>query len=122
MKKGTKICKVCGVEYPYCSTNRDTGLFRWQDVACCQEHGSQYFAEVLAARSTSSDKSDHVKSDDTDRADTATNTDKNEEPLDASTKSEDSFHRGTDDNDVFADDGGADKDINDFWYEEDFDG
>lgn len=48
--KSTRICKVCGIEYPYCRTARDEGLFRWQDVACCAEHGSQYFAEVLASR------------------------------------------------------------------------
>ena len=50
MGKATKICKVCGKEYPYCSSNK-FDMFRWQDVACCQEHGSEYFAAVLAARS-----------------------------------------------------------------------
>jgi hypothetical protein len=50
MVKGTRICKICGKEYPYCKTERSAGIFRYQDVACCVEHGTQYFAEVEAAR------------------------------------------------------------------------
>lgn len=50
MEKGTKICKVCGKVYPYCKNWNSNDIFRWQDVACCEEHGKQYFAEVLAAR------------------------------------------------------------------------
>lgn len=50
MVKGTRICKICGKEYPYCKTERNAGIFRYQDVACCVEHGTQYFAEVEAAR------------------------------------------------------------------------
>lgn len=50
MAKGTRICKICGKEYPYCKTERRTDIFRYQDVACCVEHGTQYFAEVEAAR------------------------------------------------------------------------
>lgn len=50
MVKGTRICKICGKEYPYCKTERAAGIFRYQDVACCVEHGTQYFAEVEAAR------------------------------------------------------------------------
>lgn len=46
----TRICKVCGKEYEYCRTNRVAGIFRWQDVSCCPEHGSIYFARVLEAR------------------------------------------------------------------------
>jgi hypothetical protein len=52
MPKSTKICKVCGREYEYCRTLRHTeGVFRWQDVACCAEHGSTYFARIQASRS-----------------------------------------------------------------------
>lgn len=48
----TKICKICGKEYEYCHTNRRVaGLFRWQDVACCSEHGSEYLAKIEASRS-----------------------------------------------------------------------
>ena len=51
MSTATKICKVCGKEYPYCRTERKVaGVFRWQDVACCVEHGSIYRERVLASR------------------------------------------------------------------------
>lgn len=50
MDKAIKICKVCGKEYPYCKNWNNNDIFRWQDVACCEEHGKQYFADVLAAR------------------------------------------------------------------------
>ena len=49
MPKGTRICRVCGVEYPYCAT-ATTDKFRWQDVACCPEHGVEYFREVSVSR------------------------------------------------------------------------
>lgn len=52
MATATRKCKVCGAEYEYCRTNRSVaGVFRWQDVACCPEHGSIYFADVMALRS-----------------------------------------------------------------------
>ncbi len=51
MPKGTRKCKVCGAEYEYCKTNRPTGIFRYQDVACSPEHGSIYFARILESRS-----------------------------------------------------------------------
>ena len=51
METATKICKVCGKEYPYCRTERKVaGVFRWQDVACCVEHGSEYLEKVIASR------------------------------------------------------------------------
>lgn len=51
MASATRICKVCGKEYPYCQTLRQVaGIFRWQDVACTPEHGSEYLARVRAAR------------------------------------------------------------------------
>ena len=50
MAKGTRICKICGKEYIYCYTLRRDDVFRWQDVACCPEHGSEYFAAILASR------------------------------------------------------------------------
>lgn len=49
MAKATKTCKVCGKKYEYCHTFRIVP-FRWQDVACCVEHGNQYFAEIAASR------------------------------------------------------------------------
>jgi len=48
--KGTRICKICGKEYPYCKTPNPNNVFRYQDVACCPEHGTQYLREVLIAR------------------------------------------------------------------------
>lgn len=54
MNKGTKICKVCGKEYEYCHTKKkDPRTFRWQDVACCPEHGEEYLALVIASRTES---------------------------------------------------------------------
>lgn len=51
MATATKICKVCGKEYEYCHTNRSVaGVFRWQDVSCCPEHGSIYLAKILESR------------------------------------------------------------------------
>ncbi|MDE6150097.1 MAG: hypothetical protein K2F81_08410, partial [Ruminococcus sp.] len=42
---------VCGEQYEYCHTNRTVaGVFRWQDVACCPEHGSIYLTRVLESR------------------------------------------------------------------------
>lgn len=49
MFKATRICSICGIEYPYCRT-ATSDKFRWQDVACCPEHGVQYFCEVAASR------------------------------------------------------------------------
>ena len=50
MPKGTRKCKVCGREYPYCQSAQYGGAFRYQDVACCQEHGATYLAMVMEAR------------------------------------------------------------------------
>ena len=50
MPKGIRTCKICGNEYPYCKTERPTGLFRWQDVACCPEHAAEYFEQIAIAR------------------------------------------------------------------------
>lgn len=49
MAQGYRVCKVCGEQYPYCKTNRQ-GVFRWQDVACCEEHAKIYFDLVAKAR------------------------------------------------------------------------
>lgn len=44
----TKICKICGKEYQYCSTK--ASAFRYHDVACCPEHAVEYFKKVETAR------------------------------------------------------------------------
>jgi hypothetical protein len=48
--KVIKTCKVCGKEYEYCHTNRPSGLFRWQDVACSPECGNEYFRRIAISR------------------------------------------------------------------------
>lgn len=50
MAKGTRICKICGKEYPYCSTMTVFDGNRWQDVACCIEHATEYFKQVAISR------------------------------------------------------------------------
>lgn len=50
MADGTRICKICGKEYPYCFTMTANNGNRWQDVGCCIEHATQYFKEVAIAR------------------------------------------------------------------------
>lgn len=51
MATGIKVCKICGKEYECCKTVRHVdGVFRWQDVACCVEHGQEYLNLVLKAR------------------------------------------------------------------------
>lgn len=51
MAQSTRICKICGIEYPYCKTENRGDRFRYQDVACCPEHGSIYFAKIAESRS-----------------------------------------------------------------------
>lgn len=66
MATATRICKVCGKEYPYCRTERKVaGVFRWQDVACSVEHGYIYLEEVLASRNEkpTSDPAPETKDD-----------------------------------------------------------
>lgn len=55
MKKdqGTRVCKVCGKEYPYCQKVIRTEMFRWQDVACCPEHAETYLQQILESRGES---------------------------------------------------------------------
>lgn len=60
MANGTRICKICGAEYPYCKTAYVPGAFRYQDVACCAEHGSEYLAKITASREEPKAKNDTV--------------------------------------------------------------
>ena len=62
MRTATKVCKVCGCEYEYCYTQlKDDNIFRWQDVACCKEHGAEYFKMVMISRGELSDKKSKVQ-------------------------------------------------------------
>lgn len=51
MATSTRICKVCGKEYPYCKTWLGVNKFRYQDVACSPKCGAEYFAIIAASRS-----------------------------------------------------------------------
>lgn len=51
MLPNTKICKICGKEYKYCKTESLKDIFRWRDVACCPEHGKEYFRLIMESRS-----------------------------------------------------------------------
>jgi hypothetical protein len=55
MAIGTKICRVCGKEYESCHTLRPNlnSEFRWQEVACCPEHGQEYLRKILESRGQS---------------------------------------------------------------------
>lgn len=59
MSKTYKFCKICGKEYEYCYTERK-GLYRWQEVACCPEHGAEYFRLVEEARTMDAEESSDV--------------------------------------------------------------
>lgn len=51
MATGIMKCRICGKEYEACRNSmRVDNVFRWQAVACCAEHGSEYFAQILASR------------------------------------------------------------------------
>ena len=51
MASATKKCKVCGATYEYCKTHRrNENVFRWQDVACCMEHGLIYLERIRTSR------------------------------------------------------------------------
>ena len=52
MAIGIKVCKVCGREYEACHTLRPNlnSEFRWQDVACCPEHGAEYLRRIMESR------------------------------------------------------------------------
>lgn len=64
MATAMRKCKICGNEYEYCHTaKRIVGIFRWQDVACCPEHGSAYLAKVEASRSVTKTVADKERVD-----------------------------------------------------------
>ena len=64
MSNSTRICKVCGSEYPYCKTELHNNIFRWQDVACSPEHASIYFAKIEESRKKTSDVNNTDNADD----------------------------------------------------------
>lgn len=53
MAKRTKICRVCGAEYPACnSAKTGSAKFNWREVACSPECGLKYLNAVNEARKT----------------------------------------------------------------------
>lgn len=52
MATAVKTCRVCGKEYEACRTmmNRAAGVFRWQEVACSPECGTEYLRRITEAR------------------------------------------------------------------------
>ena len=109
MAKGTRICGICGKEYPYCKTFRKEAIFRWQDVACCQEHGAQYFAEVFAAR---------AKQETPVEEDPVSATQSNDATIDNTHENTNAFQY--DDAFLSDDEEDEDDDFDDYWYEEEF--
>ena len=49
MAKVLKRCKICGAKYIDCYAPRPAVSFRWQDVACCIEHGQEWLKAVSDA-------------------------------------------------------------------------
>jgi hypothetical protein len=48
---GKRVCRICGKEYEACHTVAPhSGAFRWQDVACCPEHGAEYLRLIMISR------------------------------------------------------------------------
>ena len=53
MPKVVRKCRVCGKEYEACPPPyMEINPYRWQDVACCVEHGMEYFEMIEASRSS----------------------------------------------------------------------
>lgn len=48
--KVEKICRVCGKKYEACNTKAVKNTFRWQEVACSPECGSEYLRMTQIAR------------------------------------------------------------------------
>lgn len=49
--RGKRVCRLCGKEYEACHTVAPVdGAFRWQDVACCPEHGAEYLRLIMISR------------------------------------------------------------------------
>lgn len=57
MAKAIRTCRVCGKKYEACKTFAvPTDIFRWQEVACSPECGSEYLSRVMSARGIKDEK------------------------------------------------------------------
>lgn len=62
MAAATKKCRVCGKTYEIClAALRNTGVFRWQEVACSPECGSIYLTAIEESRKPKKVKSKTVE-------------------------------------------------------------
>lgn len=68
--QGTRKCKVCGKEYPYCKTNRPVGISRWQDIACSLEHAAIYFSQIESSRTGENVASEQCEAESVESYDT----------------------------------------------------
>lgn len=51
MAPAWKKCRVCGKEYEACrNLHRIAGVFRWQEVACSPECGTEYLRQIMESR------------------------------------------------------------------------
>lgn len=62
MRNATKICRICGKEYEACKPSFSGSVSRWQDVACCVEHGAEYFDRIAKSRGVQTVASTTVES------------------------------------------------------------
>lgn len=44
------VCRVCGKNYEACLSKRVGTTFRWQDVACSPECGTEYLHRIYVSR------------------------------------------------------------------------
>lgn len=64
MDRSLKTCRVCGKQYKPCRPRyAGDSIYRWQDVACCAEHGAQYFEMALSAESAAKAAEDNTPQD-----------------------------------------------------------
>lgn len=61
MAKAIKVCRVCGKEYEACVTRPAFNTFRWQDVACSPECGSEYLRRIMISRGQIQESSNDIQ-------------------------------------------------------------
>ena len=60
MDRPLLTCRICGKQYEACkSARRVDGVFRWQDVACCPEHGATYLDLIRKSRAKQEEERTH---------------------------------------------------------------
>lgn len=65
LPKAVRKCRVCGKQYEACVPPfMDVDPYRWQDVACCVEHGMEYFEMIEASRASNTTQNNDTQNDD----------------------------------------------------------